>query len=148
MSVFISGLHYYGFALAIAAYIMRSQWFKRAGEQSLELALKRIKGIHILLHVALLLSLLTGFYRLFAGTDKAVAFYMKQGIFHGKLGLVFLIIFIELVCVFKAASWAKKGYVQNSKMQAKTFKIMHMISSHLYAIIPFIAAAVSRGMGL
>ena len=148
MSVIIASLHYYGFAIALAAYIMRAQWFKRAGEVSLDLALKRIKGIHILLHLGLLLSLLTGFYRLFAGTDKAVAFYMKQGIFHGKLGLVFLILFIELLCVFKAASWAKGGHQQNTKMQAKSFKIIHMISMHVYVVIPFVAAAVARGMGL
>ncbi|MCI5072560.1 DUF2214 family protein [bacterium] len=148
MSFIIASLHYYGFAIALAAYIMRAQWFKRAGEISLDLALKRLKGIHILLHVGLFLSLLTGFYRLFAGTDKAVAFYMKQGIFHGKLGLVFLLIFVELVCVFKAVAWTKKGYVEGAKMQAKSFKMIHMISMHLYAVIPFIAAAVARGMGL
>ena len=147
MGVIVSGLHYYALAMVFAAFILRSLWFKRAGEWTQARAGQQLKNIHVLLHAGLFLALLTGLYRLFGPLDKGAAYYMKNGLFHGKLGLVFLIITLELVCLFKAKSWLHEHYKSGQNFQAKGFKVLHMISAHLFALIPFLAAAVARAIG-
>lgn len=152
MAIFIAGIHHLGLAIAFAAFIFRAVWFKQALSLPLPQALSFLKRTHGYLALGLFLSISTGFYRLFGKLDNGVAFYMKNGLFHAKLGIVFLIVIIEAVSFMMSSSWASKaiedsGYTLQAK-DIKKLKIAFMIKIHAFVSLPFLAAAVARGVGL
>lgn len=100
--------------------------------------------------VSAVLWLGTGLTRLFAATEKSVDYYLRNPLFHLKMGLFVVILLLEIWPMMTLIRW-RRAIGRN---QSATFSSAHrvarisLIEAFLVVIIVFVAVALARGYTL
>ena len=100
--------------------------------------------------VASLLWIATGLTRVFGELDKGRDFYVYNGFFWVKMGLFALVFALEIAPMVAFIRWRialGKGEKPDTS-RAGTFRRLNDIETALVVAIPFVAAAMSRGLWL
>ena len=100
--------------------------------------------------VAAVLWLATGLTRLFAATEKSVDYYMRNPLFHVKMGLFLLVLALEIWPMITLIRWRRAlGRNQSAAYgAARRIARISTIEAFLIVIIVFVAAALARGYTL
>lgn len=96
------------------------------------------------------LWLATGLIRAFAGIEKSSGFYLFNGFFWIKMGLFGLIFVLEAAPMATFMQWRvglKKGRAPDTRAAARFVRI-NDAETALVVMIPFVAAAMARGLWL
>jgi uncharacterized membrane protein len=113
-------LHIIGLALWVGGLMLLSRFMKSlatsqdSGRLSIEATYQVKKVFYRYVITGFVLSLLTGLYQIFAGPGLAV--YMKQGWFHGKLPLLFLLIVATAMLAFEVNKAASGGSLYKGRL--------------------------------
>lgn len=99
--------------------------------------------------IAALLWLVTGLWRLFAGTEKATAYYMGSGLFWLKMGLFGLVFALELVPMATLAGWRRRlGSGESPDLRrADAIARISVAQAALVVAIVLAATGMARGYG-
>jgi len=100
--------------------------------------------------VASLLWIATGLTRLFGQLDKGRSFYVYNGFFWIKMGLFALVFALEIVPMATFIRWRLSLAAGQSPdtSRAPSFVRLNDVETALVVMIPFAAAAMSRGLWL
>jgi putative membrane protein len=97
--------------------------------------------------IAAVLWLGTGLWRAFGGLEKGSAFYLQSGMFQLKLGLFALVWVLELWPMVTLIRWRIAGRRGQPLVgPARTLGWISAAELGLDAVIPFVAAAMARGL--
>ena len=99
--------------------------------------------------VAAILWLVTGLWRLLAGTEKATAYYMVNHLFWGKMVLFVLILALELAPMIALIRWRRMvtaGQAPDAS-RAAGYARTSFIEAFLVALMVLVATAMARGYG-
>lgn len=122
----------------------------RALRQPLDTAgLRRVFEADAWWGIAALLWLVTGLWRLLAGTEKATAYYMGNHVFWGKMVLFVVIVLLELAPMMALVKWRRlvaAGQVPDTS-RAASFARISFVQAFLVALIILVATAMARGYG-
>jgi putative membrane protein len=100
--------------------------------------------------VAALLWIVTGSVRLFGGLDKGFDFYLYNGFFWVKMGLFATILALEMAPMMTLIRWRgalRRGSPIDTGPAALLARI-NAAETALVVLIPFVAAAMARGLWL
>ena len=100
--------------------------------------------------IAAVLWLVTGLTRLFAGTEKSVDFYLRNPLFHLKMGLFLLVLLLEIWPMITLIRWRRAmGRNQTASFgSAHRIARISSIEAFIIVIIVFVAVALARGYTL
>ncbi|MCB9779237.1 MAG: DUF2214 family protein [Alphaproteobacteria bacterium] len=135
----VSALHILGVALGLLGIVNRARALA-AFDMPAALRADNAWGISFLLLVG------TGLARAFAGLEKGSDFYLGSAAFHAKLGLVALLLLVELWPMITLIRWRLKPQLRDAAV-ARRMATLSRIEVGLYVLIPFVAAAMARGIG-
>jgi putative membrane protein len=96
------------------------------------------------------LWLATGLTRLLAGTEKSVEHYLRNPLFHLKMGLFLLVLILEIWPMITLMRWRRAlGRNQTAAFgSAHRIARISTIEAFIIVIIVFVAAALARGYTL
>lgn len=148
MLILITGFHYVALALGVASLMQRKRLTASLALNFDSSILVRLFKNQTLWWIALVLSIATGLHRLFAGIEKPLAFYAQSPYFHIKMTLIFIVLLAEIMVSIRVYQWKKAINAGNQPQPQylKSVKIVNAISFHIYLILPFVAAAMARGL--
>ena len=92
----------------------------------------------------------TGLWRLLAGTEKDLAYYLQNHLFLGKMALFALVLGLEIRPMITLIGWrrlASKGQ-QPDTTRAGLLARISFAQAGLIVIIIFLAAGMARGYGI
>jgi putative membrane protein len=97
--------------------------------------------------IAAVLWLATGLTRLFAGTEKSVEYYLRNPLFHLKMGLFLVLLLLEIWPMVTLIRWRRAmGRNQTATFgSARRIARISTIQAFIIVIIVFVAAALARG---
>ena len=100
--------------------------------------------------VAAVLWLGTGLTRIFAATEKSVDYYMRNPLFHVKMGLFVLILALEIWPMVTLMRWRRAlGRNQSATFgSARRIARISVIEAFIVVLIVIVAAALARGYAL
>jgi putative membrane protein len=100
--------------------------------------------------VAAVLWLATGLARLFAGTEKSLDFYVRNPLFHVKMGLFVVILALEVWPMVTLMRWRRAlGRNQTATFgSARRIARISVIEAFIVVLMVVVAAALARGYGL
>jgi putative membrane protein len=100
--------------------------------------------------VAALIWIGTGLARAFGGFEKGSAYYIANGFFHAKMGLLILILLLEIWPMITLIKWriaARKGLQIDSSASGKLSAISYLQAALIVGMV-VCAAAMARGYWL
>ncbi|MEZ4705540.1 MAG: DUF2214 family protein [Bdellovibrionota bacterium] len=152
-TVLLAAFHYLAFGFGIWSVFERGRSFKNLVKHPQEKSfIESLLRYDNLWGICGFLILTTGLIKAFGDIEKPVAFYMKNGLFHAKLGMVFVILAIEVYVMIKLLKLRverkKNPQFSFSDSEFRTMSLLNKIEAHLFVIVPFFAAMVARGIGL
>jgi putative membrane protein len=91
----------------------------------------------------------TGLWRAFGGIEKGAAYYLGHPLFHAKLGLFLAILVLEVWPIVALVRWriALRGGGSPDLGRAPRLARLSYLQLALLVPIPFLAAAIARGIG-
>jgi putative membrane protein len=100
--------------------------------------------------VAAVLWLGTGLARLFAATEKSLEYYLRNPLFHLKMGLFVVILLLEIWPMMTLIHWRRAIGRNQSATVTSAHRIarISVIEAFLVVVIVFVAAALARGYAL
>jgi len=145
----ISALHVLALGVGLGAVFARARALRAlaGGEAS---ALPRVLFADNFWGVAALLWLATGLTRAFGGLEKGRDFYLYNGFFWVKMALFAMVFALEVAPMVAFIGWRiaiGKGAKPDTTRAARFARISD-IETGLVVAIPFVAAAMSRGLWL
>ena len=99
---------------------------------------------------AAVLWLATGLTRLFAATEKSIDYYLRNPLFHVKMGLFVLVLLLEIWPMVTLIRWRRALGRNQSTAFGAAHRIARIstIEAFIVVIIVFVAAALARGYTL
>ena len=100
--------------------------------------------------IAALLWLGTGIARLFAASEKSLDYYVRNPLFHVKMGLFVLILALEIWPMVTLMRWRRAlGRNQTATFgSARRIARISVIEAFIIVLIVFVAVALARGYGV
>jgi putative membrane protein len=147
----LAGLHLIALGIGLGAVFNRGAFLR---EPLTPDALRRIFRADAVWGIAAALWLVTGVWRLAAGTEKPAQYYLSNYLFHLKITLFLLVVALEIWPMVTLIRWrraAAKGDSLNVPAHAAAARRMAIIShieGVLVVVIVFVAIALARGYGL
>ncbi|MEZ4751540.1 MAG: DUF2214 family protein [Bdellovibrionota bacterium] len=147
----LAALHYVALGLGLAGLFLRGTAIKSLPPSPQASDLRILFLGDNLWGVAAGLWIVTGLLRAFAGIEKTSEYYLHNGFFYVKLGLFLLIFLLELRPMILLIRW-RLAIKKNLSFDGVTpLQAMRRINSWEIALtlcIPFVAAAMARGLWL
>lgn len=102
--------------------------------------------------IAALLWMVTGFWRLLAGTEKAPAYYLANHVFYAKMGLFLLIFALEIWPIITLSRWRGQDRSmgdawQPDVQQASRIRIISVAEAMIVCAMIVAAVMMARGFG-
>jgi putative membrane protein len=149
LAAILSALHVLSLGVGLGAIFARGRALKSvlANGQS---AVRSAFLPDALWGIAALLWIVTGMARLFGGIEKSLDFYLYNGFFWLKMGLFAAIFMLEIVPMLTLIRWrvaVKQGKPVDTG-RAKLLVRINAVETALVVVIPFVAAAMVRGLWL
>ncbi len=142
----LASLHLLALGIGLGAVWARS----RALNGPLDRAgLRRVFAADSWWGVAAALWLVTGLWRLLAGTEKAIGYYMHNHLFWTKMALFVLILLLELAPMLGLIAWRRqlaRGAEPDTR-RAPLYRRLSVLESIIVILMLVIAAGMARGYG-
>jgi putative membrane protein len=152
LTILAAGLHYLALGIGLGSLFARGLHFrglKRPGSNQHE-ELKSLLMADHFWGLAALIWIASGLWRLFGGVEKAPSFYFHNPFFFIKMGLFGLVFLLEIPPMVTLLQWRrqlrKKGKVAIAKDKMGILIVLNNLEVALVVVIPFVAAAVARGL--
>lgn len=142
----LASLHLLALGIGLGAVWARS----RALNGPLDRAgLRRVFAADTWWGVAAALWLVTGLWRLLAGTEKATGYYMHNHLFWTKMALFVLILLLELAPMLGLIAWRRQlaRGVEPDTRRAPLYRRLSVAESIIVILMLVIAAGMARGYG-
>ena len=142
LPIIVSALHVIALGLALGGLWARGAAMKRQDVPGI-LAADNAWGL------AVLLIIITGLWRAFGGLEKGTAYYLASTAFHLKMGLFGLIFLLELGPMVTFIQWRIQR-AKEQELDLSNVPLFYKLNSAellLVIQIPFVAAAMARGLG-
>ena len=143
----LAAFHLLALAIGLGAVWARGRALRRLPTEPDEL--RRALYADAWWEFALLVWIVTGVFRLLAGTEQDTASYFHNGLFHVKMGLLAVILLLEVRTMAIHNRWR----IQLSRGEhpdlspARTFARISVVEALLVVVMVFLATAMARGMG-
>lgn len=95
------------------------------------------------------LWIVTGLWRLLAGTEKTTSFYLGSHLFWGKMGLVALLLALEVAPMLALIHWRvelRHGQAPDTR-RASRYARISLVQTALVVLMLVMAVAMTRGYG-
>jgi putative membrane protein len=144
LRLLLAGTHLLALGIGLGAVWARSRALRGIVDNA---ALRRAFAADAWWGIAAVLWLATGLTRLFAATEKSVDYYLRNPLFHVKMGLFVLVLLLEIWPMITLIRW-RRALGRN---QTTAFGAAHRIAristieAFIIVIIVFVAAALARG---
>lgn len=142
----LAAVHLLAFGIGLGAVWARGRALRQPLDAS---GLRRVFEADAWWGIAALLWLVTGLWRLLAGTEKATAYYMGNHVFWGKMGIFVLIVLLELAPMMALGRWRRQvaaGQLPDTS-RAPNFARTSFVQAFLVALMVLVATAMARGYG-
>ena len=154
LTILAAGFHFLALGIGLGALFARALHFRglrRPGSDKRG-ELKSLFLSNYYWGLAAHLWLITGLLRLFGGVEKTTAFYFHNPFFYIKMALFTLLFALEILPMVTVLKWKKQSR-QNGKFPVSKGKLglfirLNDMELALLVIIPFVAAAMARGVWL
>lgn len=144
-------LHLLALGIGLGAIYVRARGLRRLG--ATPNALRAVLQADTWWGIAGLAWILTGFWRVLAGTERVSGYYWSNPVFHTKLGLVALILLLELWPMVTLIRWriaGRRGAPIDPATLAgagRRFARVSDVQTLLVLIILVLGAMLARGYG-
>lgn len=142
----LAAFHLLALGLGLGAVWVRA---RALGRPLVPENLRRAFAADALWGVAGFLWIVTGLWRLFAGTEKPAAYYMTNHVFWTKMGLLLVIILLESWAAVTLTRWRRLA-ARNEPIDAGRARAMATISyveAGIVVLMVLAASAMARGIG-
>src|SRR5205814_4293135 len=151
MALVLSALHVLALGIGLGSVFMRGRFLRalRAGPDPR--ALDGLFAADTLWGVAAALWLLTGLARAFGHVEKAPEFYLRNGFFWIKMALFVSVVALEIWPMMTFIRWRiaqRKGGPLPEFDRLSRLVLVDDVQTLLIVLIPFVAAAMARGVWL
>ena len=149
LAVIVSALHVLSLGVGLGAVVARARALRAIAVEGMPpdgrlLVADNLWGFAALAWIA------TGLTRVFGGTDKEPAFYLYNGFFWIKMSLFAMVFVLEIAPMTTFIRWRialRRGAPLDTR-RAALFVRMNDAQMVLVILIPFAAAAMTRGLWL
>jgi Predicted membrane protein len=148
LRITLAALHLIALGLGLGAVIARGTALRESPRNA---ALRRAFRSDTTWGFAALLWIGTGVWRVVEGVEKPTAYYLKNPVFHAKMGLFLLILLLEFWPMLTFMRWRRSFRTGESAERLMTRGAGRRIAtiSHLEALLVvvmvFVAVALARG---
>lgn len=143
----LAALHLAALPIGAAAVLLRARSLASRPDAA---ELKRLFAADGMWGLAFLLWLVTGFWRLLAGTEKPTSYYMVSHAFWLKMGLVAAVVLLEVLPMMTLMRWrtqTRRNESVDTSRGVALARISYLQFALLIALI-FTATAMARGLGI
>jgi putative membrane protein len=149
LAALVSALHVLALGVGLGAVFVRGRALRavRAGDAA---AVRSVLVADGFWGVAAVLWLATGLTRLFAQLDKGLDFYLYNGLFWTKMALFVLVLALEIMPMATFIRW-RVALGDSRPIDTRHVGALVRINdaeTALVVLIPFVAAAMARGLWL
>ena len=150
LRIVLAGLHLLALGVGLFAVVYRGSALREAISES---ALKRAFKFDTLWGIAAGLWIGTGLWRFLGSIEKPLEYYVRNELFHLKMGVLVLILILEVWPMITFIRWRlqlKKGAAPTTVAKSETAKriaIISHIQALLVVIMVFAAVGMARGFG-
>ncbi|MDB4891550.1 MAG: rane protein [Gemmatimonadetes bacterium] len=150
LRIALAVLHLLALGIGLGAVISRGRSLR---EPPTAASLSRAFRDDTMWGIAAGLWLVTGLWRLFAGTEKATGYYLANHVFYAKMGLFALIFVLELWPMITLIRWRSQRGAGRSAEEVAQPNVARRIAtiSHVQALLivgmVIAAAMMARGYG-
>ena len=147
----LSALHVLALGVGLGSVFMRGRYLRalRAGPEPR--ALQGLFASDSLWGIAALLWLATGLARAFGRVEKAPEFYLRNGFFWVKMAVFASVVALEIWPMVTFVRWRiarRQGRPLPQFNRLPRLVVVDDVETALVVVIPFVAAAMARGMWL
>jgi putative membrane protein len=152
LAAFLAGLHFLALPLGMGGLFMRGRYLRTLVKRGKDAdALGGLFAADGFWGVAALLWIATGLVRAFGHVEKQPDFYLRNGFFWIKMSLFGLIFALEIWPMITFIRW--RGAEKRQVPLAGFDRLPRLVSTNdaelaLLVVIPFVAAAMARGLWL
>jgi putative membrane protein len=149
LGAILSALHVLGLGIGLGAIVTRGRALSRVASGDLGAA-QAAFAADAFWGLAAILWLASGLLRAFGGIEKSPAFYLDNGFFWIKMALFVSILLLEILPMLTLVRWrfdVRRGDPIDTRRVATLVRINHAETA-LVVVIPFVAAAMTRGLWL
>jgi putative membrane protein len=139
LSAAVSAAHILGVALGFGSIVARARALGR-GDIPAALGADNLWGLSALVLLG------TGLARAFSTLEKGSGYYLASPAFHLKLGLFGLVLALEVWPMITLLRWRLRPELREVG-RAATLARVSWLELALLLIVPFVAAAMARGLG-
>jgi putative membrane protein len=147
----LSALHVLALGLGLGSVFMRGRYLRALREGPEPRTLDRLFAADSVWGVAALLWLVTGLARAFGHVEKAPDFYLRNGFFWVKMTLFAGVFALEMWPMMTFIRWrtARRGGRPLPQFdRLARLVLINDLETGLVVVIPFVAAAMARGLWL
>ena len=147
----LSALHVLALGLGLGSVFMRGRYLRGLRDGPEARVLDRLFAADSIWGVAALLWLVTGLARAFGHIEKAPDFYLRNGFFWVKMTLFAAVFALEIWPMVTFIRWRSAG--RHGRPLPKFDRLSRLVlvddlETGLVVVIPFLAAAMARGLWL
>jgi putative membrane protein len=139
LSAAVSAVHILGVALGVGSIAARARALGR-GDIPAALGADNLWGLSALVLLG------TGLLRAFSTLEKGSGYYLASSAFHLKLGLFTLIVALEVWPMVTLVRWRLRPELREAG-RARQLARVSWLELGLLLVVPFVAAAMARGLG-
>jgi len=147
----LSALHVLALGLGLGSVFMRGRYLRALRTGPDPRGLDRLFAADTLWGVAAALWLLTGLARAFGHVEKAPEFYLRNGFFWLKMTLFVSVVALEMWPMATFIQW-RRARRQGTPLPGldglRALVLIDDLETALVILIPFVAAAMARGLWL
>ena len=144
MNILIPYLHYIGIMSMMGALITEHVMLKPGISPR---QIKSLASVDLIYAFSAAVVLITGLVRWFLVDPKGIDFFSKNPLFHIKLTLFVILVFISLYPTRRFLKWKKQADMMSpSESEIKKQLMFVRIELLLIAIIPLLAVLVANGV--
>lgn len=151
LRITLAAVHLIALGLGLGAVIARGTALRESPSNA---ALRRAFRSDSVWGLAALLWIGTGLWRLLSGTEKPTAFYLKNPVFHAKMGLFVIVLLLELWPMITLIRWRRSfgagesaERLMTSSGAGRRIATLSHIEAFVVVLMVFVAAALARGSG-
>jgi putative membrane protein len=148
LRLLLAWAHLIALGIGLAAVWARARSLGRLEHR----ALTRVFAADTAWGIAAAVWISTGLWRLLAGTEKDLAYYMRNDAFLAKMGLLGLILALEIWPMITLIRWRRaRGRssldMTNKSSAAKRMAMISYVQLLIVLVMVFLAVAMARGYG-
>lgn len=151
LRIALAAIHLLALGFGLGAVIARGTALRESPSNA---ALRRAFRSDSTWGIAAILWIGTGLWRLLAGIEKPTGFYLKNPVFHAKMGLFLIILLLEAWPMITLIRWRRSFSAGESAERlmassgaGRRIATLSHIEALVVVLMVFVASALARGLG-